>query len=455
MNPSQEILIPANFKPRPYQEELFKAMNNGIRWAVLQWHRQAGKDKTCYCFMATEAMRVPGNYYYVFPLLSDARRALWENVDGDGFRTIEHIPASVIKRKREDEMSMELINGSIIRLLGLDQPDKIRGISAKGVVFSEFAFQNPAGFAIFVPPLQRAKGWAIFNSTPNGKGHFYDLRKRVENMPDWYVSILQTRWPDKPNYTGLRDPEDLEHERVMMGFSHEYMDQEYGVSETSGLSGSYYLPALEIAKEQNRIGNFDVNLELGVDTFWDLGMSDSTAIWFVQYDGNRIILIDYYEDNNKTLQHYVNILRNKGYMYRDFYLPHDGRKTSMLTGTTTAQQLEDLLIQAGIGKHVTVTDKPARVQDGINKIRSLMSRMYFNEPKVYEGIKHLEQYKKKLNKLTGDFMDEPYHDVHSHAADALRTLAVAEITGYANKSKHNRQKFVIDKTFSSIFGDTR
>ena len=202
---SKEIVVPQNFKPRAYQLELFKAMdgiqgqpNTRKRRAILRWHRRAGKDKCCWCYLIKEAAQVPGNYFYVFPTKTMARQALWENVDSSGFKLLNHVPKEIIKRQSNQEMLMELINGSTIRVLGYDKdPDSIRGIACKGAVFSEFAFSDPESYKTMIPALRESDGWAIFNSTPNGRNHFYELWQSVYASPRWFASELQTYWKDR------------------------------------------------------------------------------------------------------------------------------------------------------------------------------------------------------------------------------------------------------------------
>jgi hypothetical protein len=346
-------------------------------------------------------------------------------------------------------MTIELISGSIIRMVGLEDFDKLRGISARGVVFSEFAYQPHEYYKIFMVTIRETKGWVIFNSTPNGKNHMYEYEERIKNSPNYYVSVLQTLWPDRPNYSGVESPQSLTEVQLEEGFSQEHMESEYGVSYTSRSAGTYYVDALEIAREQGRIGTYMYDGSKYVDTFWDLGFSDSTVIWFVQFQNNRIMLIDYYEDSNKHIKDYVEVLRQKGYSYRTHYLPHDGSKQSMKDPGTTASQLEEMCKESGLRCNVEICKKPTKVIDGINKVRSLISRMYFNEPLVANGLRHLYNYRSKFNKITGQFSDEHLKNGSQHAADALRTLAVADLDSMPNV-KPKDIKIITD---FDVFGD--
>ena len=427
------ITVPFNFKPRPYQLELFKAMD-GVqgkpetrkRRAFLRWHRRAGKDKACWCYLLKEAATLPGNYFYIFPTAAEGRKALWENVDGDGFKTIDHLPAQMIKRKSNTEMLIELLNGSTIRIVGLDvSADKIRGVSARGCVFSEFAYQDPDAYKVLMPSLRETSGWAIFNSTPCGRNHFFEMETRVKRSPNWYFSALQTLWPDKENYSGCIELKSLQEVQLEEGFEDAEMEQEYGVSYEATFKGAIYQEELEKARLEGRIGSFLHDDHAWVDTFWDLGWNDYTSIWFRQIIGNKVIWIDYVEDRQKPLAYYIELLKEKGYKYRTHFLPHDGAQHSLQTGLSTTEMVRSLCEQAKINSDVMEVQRLSK-QDGINAVRSRFGRFFFNADRCAEAIEMLGLYHRKWDKKRQILLKEPVHDWTSHCADAIRTEASAE-----------------------------
>src|SRR3990167_9750032 len=91
-----EITLPYKFTPRSYQLPFLKAMDSGKKRAVKVWHRKAGKEKVDWNFMIKKAHERVGNYWYIFPKLTQARKALWEFIDGDGFRYLDHVPKDII-----------------------------------------------------------------------------------------------------------------------------------------------------------------------------------------------------------------------------------------------------------------------------------------------------------------------------------------------------------------------
>ncbi len=432
---SKLINVPYNFNPRGYQLEVFKALDGikgkpetKIKRVLLRWHRRAGKDKACWAYLVKEAATVVGNYFYVFPFASDARRALWENVDRDGFRLVEHLPSELVERKNNQDMLIQLTNGSTIRVIGLDNnPEGIRGTSVKGIVFSEFAFSDPSAYRNVLPSLKEASGWSIINSTPAGRNHFYEMDVLAQKSDNWYHSVLQTYWPDRPNYSGLVSPENLRLYIEEEGATEEDAEREYGVSFSTGAKGAVYADAIEKARSQGRVGFFPYKDHLTVQTFWDLGISDSTAIWFVQYDGDRITFIDYHEDSNKSIAEYAQVLSSKPYRYGTHHLPHDGKHRTVQTGLTTVEILEDCCRSERISADVYVDRAPSKLIDGINTVRSRFSRFYFNEETTFDALEKLNLYHYKFDKVRQVFLKQPVHDWTSHCADALRTEATAQL----------------------------
>jgi hypothetical protein len=427
------IQVPNKFTPRPYQLKLFQAMDGvagkpetRMKRAFLRWHRRAGKDKACFCYMLKEAATCPGNYFYVFPFASDARRALWENVDKDGFKLLDHMPAELIDRKNNQDMLMQLTNGSTIRVIGLDNnPDGIRGTAIRGIVFSEYAFQDPAPYRNCLPAVKEADGWIIVNSTPNGRNHFYDMYLMAEQSKNWYSSTLQTMWPDRDDYSALVSPKDLKMYIEEEGATEDDAEREYGVSFSTGMKGAFYADQVEKARDQGRVGSYPIDDHRYVDTFWDLGVDDSTAIWFRQIDGGRVIWVDYFEDSGKDLAFYVDILKQKGYNYRTHYLPHDGANRTIQTRFRTDEIFRMICKEAKVSDDVCIAPK-LRVQDGINGVRARFSRYFFNEGTCADGLEKLSLYHRRYDKKRQVFLKEPVHDWTSHCADAIRTEAAAE-----------------------------
>ena len=116
--------------------------------------------------MVKKAIEKIGVYFYFLPTYTQAKKIIWDGIDNNGFKFLDHIPEKITKNKNGQEMKIELINGSIIQLIGTDNYDAIRGTNPIGCVFSEYAFQNPMAWEVVKPILKLNGGWAIFNTTP-------------------------------------------------------------------------------------------------------------------------------------------------------------------------------------------------------------------------------------------------------------------------------------------------
>lgn len=187
-----EIQIPHKFEPRPYQLLLLEALDNGIKRAIIVWNRRAGKDKVCFNYMIRKALhhRV-GTYYYFLPEYSQAKKVIWNNIDNDGFKMLDHIPKEAVKKINHSELKIDLINGSTIQLIGADTfSNSGVGVNVVGIVFSEYSVTSPNAWKFVSPILAVNGGWAIFNFTPRGKNHAWELLQKNRENEKWFTQVL-------------------------------------------------------------------------------------------------------------------------------------------------------------------------------------------------------------------------------------------------------------------------
>jgi hypothetical protein len=216
----ETITLPYNFEPRWYQADLMNCLEKYNR-GVAVWHRRAGKDKTLINIVAMKAWERVGLYHYVFPYYAQGRKILWQGMDKTGFRFLDHIPRALRKSTNKQEMMIELINGSIIQIVGSDDMDRIVGTNPVGIVFSEYSLQRPEAWGYYRPILLENDGWALFNYTPRGMNHGYELFKMAEKNERWFCQ----RWTIKD--TGAIDEAAVERERDEEGMSDSLVRQEF------------------------------------------------------------------------------------------------------------------------------------------------------------------------------------------------------------------------------------
>lgn len=407
-----------DLNPRHYQIPFLKALDDGMKRAVIVWHRRAGKEMVCWNWMIKQAFwhRV-GTYVYFFPTSRLGRRIIWDGADKNGRRFLSYIPKEIIEGEpNATEMKVRLKNGSLIQIIGTDKIDNV-GVNPIGAIFSEYSLQSPKAWEFIRPIFNENDGWAIFNFTPRGKNHAYELYLMAKNNPEWFCQKLTIE------DTQVLSKEDMDRER-REGMSEHMIQQEYYCSFDQGVEGSYYAKLLDRADCDGRLCSVPYDLHARVDTYWDLGVSDSTAIIFAQNTGNEIHIIDVYNCEGEGLQHYARVLKEKAdkgdWIYGSHYAPHDIQVRELGSG---AQTRLDIARDLGI-KFDIVPNIP--IYEGIELARNLFARLWIDKTKCTFLIKCLENYHRHYNENMNVYSDKPVHDWSSHMCDAFRMMAVIQ-----------------------------
>jgi len=210
---------------RDYQKPVwnfFLQDKKGLRGEMV-WPRRNGKDLTSINIMAAKALQRKGLYLYIAPFANQVRSIIWDGSDGTGQRFIDYIPKEVITRKLDQQMKLWLTNGSIIHLVGSDNPDAIVGTNPLGIIFTEFSLHKPGIWQYMRPVLAENGGWALFNGTPRGMNHFYDMAQVAKNNTDWFYERLTA------DDTGYPSQEDIDKERAD-GMPESLIQQEFYTS---------------------------------------------------------------------------------------------------------------------------------------------------------------------------------------------------------------------------------
>ena len=441
----EEVRIPYNFEPREYQVPFMQALDEGYKRFVLVWHRRAGKDKACIAIVPKILMKTPGLAVYVFPTLKQGREVLWEGRDNDGFRFLDHIPKELrAKDPNESRMTIELTNGSLFRVAGADNPDSLRGGNGTLYIFSEWPMHDPDVWSAVVQPIVESnKGIAIFNYTPLGKNHGYDTYKYALAHEDkWFTQVLT-----------VNDTKTIS-EAVLGDLKQEYYDrtgddalfqQEFYCSFDSPIQGAYYGKWMNDAQNSDPCRITDVAWEpkLLVSTWWDIGRTDSTAIWFTQQVGNTIRLIDYYENSGEDLSHYVKVISERGpsegssqkYNYASHNAPHDIKVTEW-----TAKNKSRWEIARSLGIRFNVLPRTG-LYDGIEITRETLPRCWFDKTKCERGINALKEYQKRFNSETKSYSEYPLKSWACHGADAFRMMSLGMKTTIRGPKKEKKVNY--------------
>lgn len=423
------------WKPRAHQRDAWSFLEKGGKRAIEIWHRRSGKDEVCLAWACVAAHLKVGNYWHMLPEASQARKAIWEAIDAH--RHVKRIdsafPKILRKNTRNSDMLIEFKNGSTWQVIGSDNYDSLVGSTPQGIVFSEWALADPQSWAYLKPILEENGGWALFITTSRGPNHAKRMYETARRSDDWHASVLTAK------DTGLLD--DVSLARIRREYVEDFgevvgeamFEQEYMCSFEAAILGAVYGAEMRKAREAGRITEVPYDSAHPVETWWDLGYRDSTAIWFIQRVGAKLCAIDYYENNLAGLAHYAETLQGRGYVYSRHLVPHDAAKGEIGTGSS--------LVDQGSKLGLKLEKQPlSPLMAGINRTRPIIERMWFDAKKCERGIDALTNYRYEWNESRHTMSPTPLHDWSSHGADALRTGAAAkERTG---NGRHIKRRLV-------------
>ena len=378
------------------------------RFACLVAHRRCGKTVAAINDLIKDAITIQRKAVrvaYIAPYYSQAKTIAWDYV-------LEYTAPIPGINVNVAELRVDFPNGARIRLFGADNYDAMRGLYFDAVVLDEPAdFPMSAWPAVIRPALADRKGKATFIGTPKGKNDFWETYHHALSDDNWYCAM------HKASETGIIDDDELAESLKIMGA--DKYEQEFECSFEAAITGAYYGTEMKAASKDGRIKPLPYEKSLGVVTAWDLGVGDSTAIWFAQYaPGGEIRIIDYYESSGVGLDHYAKVLQDKGYIYNQHILPHDVRVKELGTGKSRLETLDNLGIRP-----VSISPN-LRIDDGIQSVRSMLGSCWFDSDKCDRGIEALRQYQRDFDDKGKTWRGRPKHDWTSHGADAMRYLAV-------------------------------
>jgi hypothetical protein len=401
------------FKPRDYQIPICDAIENkGYNRVLAILPRRAGKDIVAFNLCIRAALREVQTIYYIFPTFAQGRRILWDAITNDGYRILDFCPAEVADRN-EQMMRLRFINGSVIQLIGSNDYDTaLVGTNAKFMVFSEYSLQDPRAYQFARPILTANQGTALFLSTPRGRNHLYDLFQIASHSPEWFCYKLTV------DDTKHIDVTDIRKEVELGELSEGMVNQEYYTSFDEGQDGYFYASILDRMHLEGKIGNVPWEPGHKVHTAWDLGINDPTVIIWFQVIGTSVHVVDYYSASNKNIAHFAQTVTNKPYTYGKHFPPHDIEVREQGPGISRRDQYKELGIKfTDVYKHGLL--------DGIEYVKAKLPTMYIDNVKCKELIKHLANYRQEWDPVKKQYKGIPEHNDVSHAADAMRYLAVA------------------------------
>lgn len=428
------------YTPRPLQADMHQALN---RFNVLVCHRRFGKTVFCINELVEAALDCPfneGRYAYIAPTFAQAEDIAWAYL----LDFTANIPGVEVQTSKLAVWVPTRRGGRArIRLYGVDSPkQRLRGLYLDGAILDEFQDIPLSVWSEQLRPMVsdenrsgldeagRSNQWVIFIGTPKGRNQLHKLYRdadlwcrgkpvlQVDKETGKEKSVFRDNWFAtifRASETGIIARSELEDARADMGNSK--YEQEYECSFDAAVEGAIFGAEIHQLRGRDRITSVPYFRQRPVITGWDLGWDDSTAIWFAQVFGEEIRLIDYYEASNERLEHYADVMSEKGYLYGRNFLPHDVEVTDLGTGKSRRSILSSLGIRV-----TTVPKHP--LWDGIAAVQAALSRCYIDETACADGLDRLALYRRAYDEKLGRFQEKPVHDQFSHAADAMRSLVM-------------------------------
>jgi hypothetical protein len=400
---------------------------------------------------AKTAFTRKGTYFYVFPTRKWAKRAVWDTmaeINGVSMPIIDHVfPPCLVKRKNETDLFLELINGSMFFMGGTDNLDFV-GQGGQGYTMSEFSLHKEEVTSLLTPIIRQSQAYLHLNGTMRGKNNpLYKIYESTKNDPKWFSTWLKPvdtklycwcgpEYDINPELLDKIDKIDPSTGKTFVNcqgipyyniqddvdaglISMTYARQEFLNEAVNAVENSYYGFELEILRNEGRYGSIDMT-SAPVYTFWDLGVSDETAITFAQIIQDKFVVIDYHESSGKQIDFYAQILASRGYRYAGHYAPHDLSKKTLFG---------DLITRAKeVGIDFRRVPKTNSVLEDIEICRRSMKDLWIDE-RCEALITHAENYHEGSG-------GKPCHNNSckvcsgaSHGADSLRTMFMAKHLG--------------------------
>lgn len=394
MRPKYEV----PFRPRRWQRPLIADPKPRIVAVV---HRRAGKStglmwrgiRRC----LTEKKPKP-RVVHILPYgVMWKRTGLWDALAS----AARAIPGAQIWKS---EMNVQFANGSTYQCGGADNQDSWRGGYADECIVDEYDDCPPSMVPLVIEPMLADRdGVLVRSGTPKGRGVLQKAYDRAQVSPEYSSYLL--------DYTKTNALSQRAIDRLRQEMTEEEFAQELECSFEAPNSGSYYGKLMAAAQAAGRITQVDYDPELPVWTSWDLGVADLTSVWFGQttYSGEWRF-IDYLEGSGVGLQHYTDQLKAKPYrQYAMHLLPHDAAVKELGSGLSRTETFSNL------GLHPWRVLRQANVADGINAVRMILPRAWFDAEKCARGIDALRHYRREWHEAAQTWRATPVHDWASHA----------------------------------------
>lgn len=419
--PTIEIERNVRWYQRRFHEYLIKTP---AARAIEIAHRRWGKDEIVLGATCELAHKRIASYWHCLPEYAQGRKALWTAVNAQtGKRRIhEAFPPELCDSINEQEMFIRLKCGSTWQIIGSDRYDATVGAGVAGIAYSEWALANPSAWAYHRPMLEENNGWAAFITTPRGRNHaksMYDMAAAdMARGGRWFAEISTIL--DTGALTQAQLDESLKEYIALYGedLGRAQYEQEYLCSFNSAIMGAFYAREMLAVRTEQRVAEIEPMAGRPVHTAWDLGVEDSTAIWWFQVVGTQIFILDYYVAHGFGVDHYAEIVKSKPWAKGIDFVPHDAKVRQW--GVPGARTRIESMVAEGLHPQVVPMSTD---MDGHQAVRKTLPLCVFHPRTDIEGMAALEQYHREWDDDLKTYKLKAQHDWSSHGAKAFQYLS--------------------------------
>lgn len=392
------------FEPHRYKV-LYGGRGGAKSWGVARYLLLAGATQPLRIFCGREIQK--SIKLSVHKLLSDQIKEM-------KLESFYRVLDTEIRGKNGTEFFFDGLKHNIDNIKSLESADKAWIEEAQSV--------SKSSWEKLIPTIRKKGSEIILTLNPDLEDD--ETYQRFIKNPPTTAQVVKIGWQDNPWFGETELP--AEKDELKAKNYDDYLHVWEGHCKIA-LEGAVYADELRAATEAGRITKVPHASNKGVVAVFDLGHADATAIWFVQCVGHEFRVIDYYENQFKKIQHYMEYMQSLGYMFERIVLPHDANYETLSADRTTAA-----IVRSSFPNATVQVLKSLKIVEGIDAARTIFEQCWFDESKCADGLSALRHYKYDKDPDTGKVSKNPVHDWSSHGADAFRYLAVStrlEITG--------------------------
>ena len=374
---------------------------------------------------AKDPLRILCAREFMTSMRDSVHKLLCDQIDELGLSSFYEITQSNIRGKNGSEISFVGLKNNVANVKSYEGVDICWVEEAQTV--------SQMSWNVLIPTIRKEQSeiWVSFNPELETDETY---QRFVVNPPENAV-VAKINWSDNPWFPEtLRIEKDALKARDIQAYNTVWE----GICRQT-VDGAIFAREIQMADLEGRITRVGYDANKPVHAVFDLGWSDATAIWFVQFIGMETRLIRYYEDSQKTISDYLAKMQTFGYVYDTLWLPHDAENRTL---AANGRSIDQIVRSAGY-KTKIIPRTP--IADSINAARTLFRNCWFDMQNCHEGLQCLRHYRYDVDPDTKQFSKNPLHDQYSHGADAFRMLGL--VVAEPRQRKPQKQNYAAPQSW--------